>query len=365
MRLAHFLDSAREEILDAAVTFARTIPALATLDEHHLRDHLPELLRAISVDLQTAQSRTQSINKSHGDAAPVEAETAAQIHGLLRARLGLSIEQLIAEYRALRSSVLRLWADAHPAAPTAPADILRFNEAVDQAVAESVQFYAGERERWRQIYLGVLGHDLRGPLNALSLTVEVMRAEGSGLPAHTAMLTRGVKRLTSLLDSLLEYSRVSMGVGMNIQRSAVDIADECLDEIQLLRAAHPEAQIEFAASGDTKGEFDPSKVREALGNLVSNAVKHGDRTGVSVRVDGAPNQIKIAVENGGDIPDHEFSMLFEPLYRRPSTAARVEHTHLGLGLFISRQIARAHEGDLTGACLDNRVTFTVTLPRIP
>ena len=363
MRLATFLEDSREEILDQSVAFARTIPALAKLEEHHLRNHLPELLKAISADLRTAQSRTESIEKSHGDAATAEGQTAAQTHGLLRARLGLSIEQLVAEYRALRSSVLRLWVEAHAAAPTAPADILRFNEAVDQAVAESVEFYAGERERWRQIYLGVLGHDLRGPLNALSLTIDVMRAEGSGPPQYTAMLGRGVKRLTSLLDSLLEYSRASMGVGMTMQRETIDLALACGEEMELLRAAAPGSQIEFSASGNTRGNFDASRVREALGNLVSNAVKHGDPSkGVSVAVHGEADEVRIVVTNGGDIPADEFPMLFEPLYRRTGPATHTEHTHLGLGLFIARQIARAHDGDLAGTCIDHQVTFTIVLP---
>lgn len=364
MRLATFLETAQEEILDHAVAFARRIPALAALEEVDLRDHLPELLKTISADLRTGQSRAESIDKSYGDAALPDVQTAAQTHGLLRARLGLSIEQLVAEYRALRSSVLRLWVDAHVAEPTAPSDILRFNEAVDQAVAESVQFYAEEREKWRQIYLGVLGHDLRGPLNALALTVELIEFERSGNPENTAMLSRGVKRLTSLLDSLLKYNRSSMGVGMHIQKDAVDLADACADEVELLRAAHPQAQIDFLAVGDTTGEFDASRVREALGNLVSNAAKHGDKSGwISVHLKGGNGKMQLSVENGGDIPNHEFPMLFEPLYRRPSPAAHTENTHLGLGLFIARQIARAHGGDLTGNCVAHQVTFTIELPK--
>ena len=363
MQLANFLESSRNKILDAAVAFARTIPVLHSLAEHDLRDHLPELLQTISADLRAPQSRTESIIKSHGNAPAVASQTAAQTHGLIRAQLGLSIEQLVAEYRALRSSVLRLWADAHPANPTTLENVVRFNEAIDQAVAQSVQFYADERERWRQIYLGVLGHDLRGPLNAITLTVDLMRMEASGRPAHLALLSKGVKRLASLLDSLLEYSRATMGVGMTLQREHVDLAVACADEIELLRAAHPRAHIEYLTTENTIGDFDASRIREALSNLVTNAIAHGDGSAaIKVHVGRDDAHINIAVENGGDIAPEEFEMLFEPLYRRDARTLMVERTHLGLGLFITRQIARAHQGDVKGTCIDHRIRFALELP---
>ncbi|MDP9903039.1 sensor histidine kinase [Variovorax ginsengisoli] len=372
MQLANFLESAREDILDATVDFARTIPVLSKLDTKALRDHLPELLKVISADLRTPETRAESIQKSLGDAPPADVPTSAQTHGLLRAQLGLSVEQVVAEYRALRSSVLRLWTDSFPADdyPTGKAaanDILRFNEAIDQAVAESVEFYESERERWRHIFLAVLGRDLRGPLDAISLTVELMRKEAGGDSKRTAMLARGVKRLASLLDSLLEYSRSSLGVGMILARSHTDLGAACADELELLRAANPKAHIDYQVTGDTQGEFDASRVREALGNLVSNAVKHSDPSQPTVVcVQGDDQHVRISVDNAGEIPIEEIDMLFEPLYRRSTPSSEgAQHTHLGLGLFITRQIARAHDGEATGTCVANHVCFTIELPKAP
>lgn len=364
MRLATFLENARDPILEAAIAFARTIPTLKDTEEQVLRDHLPQLLTAISADLRSPQSRTESITKSHGDAPPSSSETSAQTHGLLRARRGISIEELVAEFRALRSSILRLWGEAYPPGPDAFDDITRFNEAIDQAVAESVQFYAQERERWRQIFLGVLGHDLRGPLNSVALTVELMRIEAVAPAAQTTLLSRGVKRLTSLLDSLLEYNRANIGAGMPLRRAQVDLAKACEEELELLRAAHPGADIALEVQGDTEGDFDASRVREALGNLVSNAIKHGDPAErVTVRIDGGGPSIRVSVENAGEIPADDIEMLFEPLRQRDTPSATTERTHLGLGLFIARQIARAHGGETVGACAAGRVRFTIELPR--
>lgn len=364
MRLATFLETAHIQILEEAVDFARTIPALQHLDEKALRDHLPEVLEAISADLRTPQSRAQSIVKSHGRVPDGASQTSAQTHGLTRAQDGIDIEQLVAEFRALRSSILRLWADAHPMEPDAIEDVMRFNEAIDQAVAESVRFYADERERWQNIFLGVLGHDLRGPLHAISLTVGVMRLQAIAPVHQTALLTRGVGRMKALLDTLLEYSRSTLGMDMALQRAPVDLAVACAQELELQRAAHPDVRIDYATQGPAEGVFDASWVREALGNLVSNAIKHGDAgEPITVTVEGDAAAVRVCVENRGELQSDDIEQLYEPLRRGKSNSDRPDRTHLGLGLFIVRQVAQAHGGDVTGSCSAHRVRFTLELPR--
>ncbi|MBT2303211.1 HAMP domain-containing histidine kinase [Variovorax paradoxus] len=369
MQLAAFIELAKEEILAESVAYARTITTLKDEDEVVLRNHLPRVLKAISADLHTAQSRTESIKKSHGDAPAAGGgqETAAETHGLLRARSGLHIEQVVAEYRALRSCVLRLWSEAYPPDPDAVQDVGRFNEAIDQALAESVRVYATEVERWRQIFLGVLGHDLRSPLNAIALTAEVFaRRAPEALALHTATLKRGTRRMASLLDSLLEYNRLGLGGGMAIERASIDLEAACMEELELQRAAFPDARIELVVQGDTRGEFDGSRIREALGNLVTNAVKYGlPSKSVIVMLEGEDAAVRLSVENEAaqDIPASEMEQLFEPLHRGAVQRPGSDRTHLGLGLFIARQIARAHGGEVTGNSSAQRVRFTVTLPK--
>lgn len=364
VRLTHFLQESLDPILDEAVAFARTIPALQQTDERTLRDHLPELLRVIAADIGASQTRGESIKKSQGNAAAAFSETSAQTHGLMRARDGINIEQLVAEFRALRSSVLRLWADAHAPGSDAIRDIMRFNEAIDQAVAESVQFYANERERWRQIFLGVVGHDLRSPLQAIAVTVEAMQRQAIAPESQTTVLARGAQRIKSLLDTLLEYSRVNLGLGMSLQREACDLATACKEEIELQRIAHPLALIEYEVSGETEGLFDKSRVREALANLVSNAIKHGaPGEPTVVRIEGDSVCVRLFVENSGDLPVGDAELLFEPLYQPSDTQVRTDRTHLGLGLFIVRQIARAHGGEIAGSSSGGRVCFILKLPR--
>ncbi|MBT2325738.1 HAMP domain-containing histidine kinase [Variovorax paradoxus] len=369
MNIATFLETAAGRILSDAATYARTLPALANAEEAVLRDHLPELLQAITADLGRPQSRTESIQRSHGDAPAADHETAAQAHGLARAQSGITTSQLVAEYRALRSSVLRLYGEAYSSVPAALEEIGRFNEAIDQAVAESVLFHEKQLERWRQIFLGVLGHDLRGPLNAISLAGRLIALQAPpALSAHAATLSHGVERMTALLDSLLELNRAGLGERMTLRRASSDLHAACTAELDLLRAAFPGTKIELEAQGDTQGEFDASRLREALCNLVMNAVKHGSSTDpVIVTLEGQESTVLLSVENiaAEEIPAGEMERWFEPLHRRDAQPAGSRHAHLGLGLFIVRQIARAHGGEVEGHSAGRTVRFTITIPKSP
>ncbi|MVT37040.1 hypothetical protein GO497_05785 [Acidovorax citrulli] len=150
---------------------------------------------------------------------------------------------------------------------------------------------------------------------------------------------------------------------MVLHLAPTDLAAACSEEVQLQRLAHPGARIEFSAQGPTEGTYDASRVREALGNLVSNAVKHGDAGGsITVRVKGTAHGVAISVENAGELAPESIDDLFEPL-RRGLHGPGTDRTHLGLGLFIARQIARAHHGDATGHCENHQVRFTLELPK--
>lgn len=294
------------------------------------------------------------------------AETAAQTHGQLRARSGLTIEQVVAEYRVLRSTVLRLWADAHEPDAHVIQDTLRFNEAVDQAVAESVAFHAAETERWRGIFLGVLGHDLRAPLNAMLLTAEVLqhRQDSKDVAEHVQALLRNGRRLEALLDSLLEYNKSRLGVGMTVHRQRANVALLCREEVDLLRRALPEVNLVLHSEGDTNGEVDGSRVREALANLVFNAAQYSaPGTPVAIAVRGHGQSVEVSTQNESDpIPPEVLQTLFEPLRRQAHATSSGSH-NLGLGLFIVREIARAHGGEATACMEGRRVTFTISLPK--
>jgi signal transduction histidine kinase len=183
MRLSKFIVQNMERILQEWEAFAASLlPAAAEMTPLALRNHAQYILEAVAKDLTVPQTRHAQSEKSKGRAAQEAGapETAAQTHAVLRARSGFDINQLVAEYRALRASVLRLWIDTGPLEESSVDDIIRFNEAIDQAIAESVGHFHTQVERTRNLLLGMLGHDMRSPLNAILMTASHLAALNAG-----------------------------------------------------------------------------------------------------------------------------------------------------------------------------------------
>ncbi len=369
MRIADYIENNAETILEEAHDFAVTLlPKQVHLDSEALRDHLPQILEIIVADLRTHQTEEEELLKSHGGSDTItQARSPAQWHGHLRAQAGFSIQHLVAEFRALRASVLRLWSAKQTSSEVAFNDMIRFNEAIDQAVAESVSHYAAEQETWRQVFLGVLGHDLRGPLNAILLTTEMMStmALDAPLSKQASRLMKSGKRMNALLNDLLDYSRTSLGMGIRIERKQVDLLAEIADEVDLLRASWPNVPITLKAGCPTEVSVDASRVREALANLVNNAVKYGDAdAGVEIYLDVDETHVKVRVDNKGtSIPASTVETMFEPLQRGRARSNSDDSVSLGLGLFVVREVAKAHGGDVEVTSTDTRTTFVLNLLR--
>lgn len=217
-------------------------------------------------------------------------------------------------------------------------------------------------EHWRHIFLGVVGHDLRTPLNAVALTAEMLRRQLAGpSKAQAQLLSRAVKRIGAMLDSLLDYANSQIGTEMQLSTQSADLAQACEEEIELLQAAHPGADIRARYGQSLQGVFDVSRLREALSNLVANAVQHGTQKSVDVLVDRQGDEFVISVGNAGEIPEAQRQGLFQPL-KRGGSFKTGHRTNLGLGLFICQQIAAAHGGSITARSEAGRVTMTMRWP---
>jgi signal transduction histidine kinase len=372
MRLADFIQRDLEAILTQWEAFAATLlPAAADMDSHTLRDHAEQILRAVCEDLETSQNDEQRENKSKGLAAgPIDARnTAAETHALLRARGGFDVNQMTSEYRALRASVLHLWEKACELSDIFVPDMLRFNEAIDQAVAESVAFFNAQIEKERNLLLGMLGHDMRGPLQVIQLTARYL----SNADAATDVLTAAARLLKSsaslkaLLDDLLDFNRTKLGLGVTISPAPVDLVEAFSTEIEQLRVAHPGRSIGLEVNGDVSGVWDINRLNQLLGNLVVNAIKYGAYSSpVRIALEGLPAEVRFAVHNHG--PKVEQSMLaqiFEPLKRGSDNQfLSGSEGSFGLGLYIAREIATAHHGDISAKSDENETVFTVRLPRL-
>ena len=163
MRLSTFIKKNTEPIVVEWETFARSLVPVGSMDVTELRDHAKQMLLVIAEDLETPQTERERASKAKGeaDADHTTPRTPAEAHGTERAGSGFDVGQMVSEYRALRASVIRLWTKAKGSLEGEDVgDLIRFSEAIDQALAESTSRFMKELDRTREIFLGALGHDL-------------------------------------------------------------------------------------------------------------------------------------------------------------------------------------------------------------
>lgn len=385
MRLADFITTHTDDILAEWVTFAATAgPVGMARDWATLGDHAREMLTAIVADLRTPQTDAEQTAKSkgHAPAAPLtaasagashgtHADTPAEVHGAGRAESGFTLDAMVAEYRALRASVIRLWTATNGTLTGADLeDLMRFNEAIDQSLAESITRYTLDLERSKEMFLAVLGHDLRTPLGAVLMSSQFMLDTGELAEPHLTLTTRIVgsaRRMNAMVGDLLDFTRSRLGSGVPIARAQMDLGAVARQAVDEVAAAQPGSVLQFETSGDLRGAWDAARLSQMLTNLLGNAVQHGAAgTAIRVRTDGEAGAVVLRVQNRGPaIPPVDLPDLFSPLKRlRASDPAANASGNLGLGLYIAEGIVTAHGGTIAVTSSAGAGTeVTVRLPR--
>jgi signal transduction histidine kinase len=368
LQLSGFIEQNMDEIVAEWEAFARTLlPAAATMTPLALREHAKPILQAIAKQIHSDRAGAQPPGQS-GE------ETAAAAHGALRHLSGFNLLQLGSEYRALRASVIKLWR-AHLSKEHHDAldDLTRFNASVDQALAESIASYADEVARSRDTFLAILGHDLRSPLSAVSLSGEYLSTAGmlggkQQLQA-VARIQRGAAKMDAMIGDLLEYTRTRLGRGIPIARQPCNIGTICEAALEEMNAGHPERVFRFESSGELGGSFDSARLQQVFSNLLNNAVQHGAKDSpVFLAAHGGLDAVSVQVKNyGPPIPADALQVIFNPLVQVPGAAQGPDDrrsTSLGLGLFIARSIVMGHGGTLeVESSEDTGTVFTARLPR--
>lgn len=375
MRLADFIRDHLDSILLEWDTFARSNkPAALSMDAKALRNHAAQMLKEIARDLGTAQSREQQVDKAQARGPLAEDDSPASIHGASRLVSGFTIGQVLAEYRALRSSVLRLWADhGQSGLATDADDTQRFNEAIDQALAESVARYSAMINHSQHLFLAILGHDLRNPLNTTVVASSyLMCAPGldHGHAQVAARIHRSGLRMGRLIDDLIDYTRTHLGSALPMTLSKANIGLVCRGAVEELRISNPERAIHFDPGADLDGIWDEGRIAQVFSNLLGNALQHGSaRRPITMQVESGGSDVLVRIHNEGKpIDPASVPAIFDPLVRfaNPGTQTGASESSLGIGLYIARVIVEAHGGDIAVTSdAEHGTTFSVRLPRIP
>lgn len=227
-----------------------------------------------------------------------------------------------------------------------------------------------EEAQFRERFIGILGHDLRNPLNAITLSARALRRRTANNSSQQQMAQRieaSAERMGTMISDILDLTRARLSGGIPLQVAPANLSTVCRQVVEELSAVHPDRSIAFDVDGRSDGVWDADRLAQVLSNLVGNALEHGDQDApVFLRcLDLEARQVVEVHNPGSPIPAPQLATLFDPF--RQAGVARERgrrRSGLGLGLFIVREIVHAHGGsvDVRSSERDG-TTFTVTLPR--
>lgn len=372
MELSAFIRSDMSGILQEWEDFARTLPGARSMNRKQLRDHAERILRTICDGMECEQSSAEEISRAQGqrDHTDCADDSAAQEHGAGRLDDGFSMPEMVAEYRALRASVVRRWRKQIDDPEHSLQQLTRFNEGIDQALTESIKRFSDNLGRARELFMGTLGHDLRGPLHVILSAARYLQKPTVCDPKHAEMLGHIVdssEHIERLINELLDVAQTKLGGVLPINPAPADAAEISRRVIAEMRALHPRRQFDLKTSGDLKGVWDAGRLEQLIYNLVSNAAQHGDAAKVvTIAAEGRADALELSVHNQGEpIPKPMLDRIFEPLVRNEESGAVASgRRNMGLGLYIACTIVRAHQGLIdVSSSRASGTTFRVSLPK--
>lgn len=216
-----------------------------------------------------------------------------------------------------------------------------------------------------EMFVGILSHDLRNPLSAILGGAQLLALDAKDEKAARVLklVVSSGERMGRMIEQLLDFTRVRLGEGIPLERDACDLGNLARDVVAEGQAGSAASLLRHTARGDTIGAWDRDRVNQILTNLVGNAIQHGRAHGaIDIVVDGRdPVRVTLSVENEGVVPAELLPVIFNPF--RGTLQTRGKSRGLGLGLYVARQIALAHGGELTVVTTASGTKFTLSLPR--
>jgi signal transduction histidine kinase len=281
---------------------------------------------------------------------PVAESESQPYASVLRAQREANERLVLAALRATEEAVdaegARLRAEQESSALRQTADELR-------ATAE-----------FRERLIGIIGHDLRDPLNTIIIAGELLARQGTPAAGADAKLATKIvasgQRMARMIEDLVDFTRARLGGGFNLRIAATDLTHICAAIVGEFRICSP-TEILHTSAGHVSGSWDADRLAQVISNLLGNAVEHAT-PGTAVLVHSyRDGEFAIAevTNRGPTIPAATIAMIFKAFRRAASTESK---GHLGLGLFIASEIVRAHGGTLSVRSCDEATTFTVCLP---
>jgi signal transduction histidine kinase len=333
----------------------RALPALRELSRPVLVDHVHEFLRGLA---DWIDGKTDLADRAFG--------RLVQGHALQRLGYGVGLETLTREYSKLRVVLLRELL-AIPSTPANRESLVRLHEGMDRAINEATRRYATRREEVRERFISILGHDLRDPLSTVVISANTL-VDNDQLDTESRQIAtrivRACDRMQRMISDVLDFARGHLGGGIPVHPALADMGEVCRAAADELAAANPQRPIAVRIEGDLRGAFDRDRVHQAIANLLSNAIQHGEGP-IELRAYETPDHRAVITEvesHGAVIPARVRDRIFEPFSEADPDAPR---QGLGLGLYIVHQIALAHGALSEVESTEQATTFSIRWPRTP
>ncbi len=224
---------------------------------------------------------------------------------------------------------------------------------------------------FREQFLGIVGHDLRNPLQAISGNAGLLlRYGGLTEPQRKAInrISISADRMARMINDLLDFTRARLGGGYPVSRARMNVHDVLRQVVEELEVAHPQRSFELSVSGNGWGDWDADRIAQAASNLVGNAVQYSpEDSPVKVLAKDEGDGVSVQVHNLGlPIPAERLPHIFDPFVRGQEGSRGQGRMGLGLGLYITHEIVRAHSGTLRVTSTEADGTrFWMNLPRQP
>lgn len=246
-------------------------------------------------------------------------------------------------------------------------EVARSRELLADQLAEETRRRqeAETASRFAERFVGILGHDLRNPLNAISMTARLLARKGTDDPKAVGRIVTSAERMSNMVAQLLDLTRSRLAGGITVERLPIRLGSVIAEVLDELRRSYPTRDIRFEQRGDDAVLADQDRFAQVVSNLVGNAVEHGDAADpVVVTLTAVDESSVLTVHNAGaPIPSDLLPMIFDPFAR--TTVRGNLAKGLGLGLFISQQIVLAHGGaiEVTSTAVGGTL-FRITVPRL-
>jgi signal transduction histidine kinase/ActR/RegA family two-component response regulator len=347
-------------------------------------------------DMASEQTAVQQLEKSkgngHGSAASAGVYRASEKHGADRVGSGFELWGVVAEYRALRASVIRLWRESGPEPDLRDVDDLtRFNESIDQSLTEAVRTYTERAQRDRELLLGkeqaarqdaesanrakdiflaTLSHEMRTPLNAIVGWISILRMAGcseENLVEGLDVIERSTKTQVQLIDDVLDVSRIVSGK-LRLQIGQCDLIEAINAGIDAVRSAARARDISLDVQLDpaaSRGSGDATRIQQVVWNLLSNAIKFTRKGGtVRVALEREQSGSRITVSDNGQGISPDFLPYVFDQFRQADSSTRRQFGGLGLGLSLVKHLVEMHGGTVEAHSTGegHGATFIVRLP---